>query len=81
MFSSAAGSDIAPPGLLNGITAIPSAGKAGAEGAADDLALLAGAIGASGINADDMIVITAPPAGHQVAPARLAQVRQVDGEL
>jgi hypothetical protein len=60
MFSDAAGSDTAPPGLLNGVNAIPSAGKAGAEGVADDLALLAGAIGANGVNADDMVVITTP---------------------
>jgi hypothetical protein len=60
LLGSAAASAIAPAGILHSVTAIPSAGKTGAEGVADDLALLAGAIGAAGINPDDLIVITTP---------------------
>lgn len=33
MFSAASGDDVRPPGLLNGTSAVPSAGKTGAEGA------------------------------------------------
>ena len=60
LFSNAAATATAPAGILNGLTPIPSAGKTGAEGLADDLALLAAAIGAAGINPDDMIVVTTP---------------------
>jgi hypothetical protein len=58
LFSNAAATAAAPAGLLAGLVAIPSAGKTGVEGAADDLALLAAAIAASGINSDGMIIIT-----------------------
>ena len=60
LFSNAAATAAAPAGLLDGVAAIPSAGTTGAEGIADDLALLAEAIADNGINADDMIVITTP---------------------
>jgi hypothetical protein len=60
MFSAASGDDVRPPGLLNGTSAVPSAGKTGAEGVADDLGLLAKAIGSAGISADDMVVVTTP---------------------
>ena len=60
LFGNAAASATTPAGLLNGVTAIPSAAKTGAAGVADDLALLAGAIGAAGINPDDMTIITTP---------------------
>ena len=60
LFGNAAASAIQPAGILDGVTAIPSAGKTGADGVADDLAALAGAIGAAGINPDDMIVVTTP---------------------
>jgi Phage capsid family len=58
LFSNAAATAAAPAGLLNGLTAIPSAGTKGAEGAADDLGLLADAIAAAGINADGAIFVT-----------------------
>lgn len=58
LFSNAAATDAAPAGLLDGITAIPSAGTSGAEGIADDLALLAQAIADNGISADDMTIVT-----------------------
>ena len=60
LLGNSAASAIQPAGILNGVTAIPSAGKTGAEGVADDLALLAGAIGAAGINPDDMMIVTTP---------------------
>jgi hypothetical protein len=50
----------APAGILNGVTPIASAGTKAAEGIADDLGLLAGAIRANGINPDSMVVICAP---------------------
>ena len=58
LFSNAVATAAAPPGLLDGVTAIPSAATKGAQGIADDLALLAQAIADSGINADDMIIVT-----------------------
>ena len=58
LFSNAAATAAAPAGLLDGVTAIPSAATQGAQGIADDLALLAQAIADSGINADDMIIVT-----------------------
>jgi hypothetical protein len=58
LLGNAPASDIAPPGILNGVTAMPSAGTKGAQGIADDLGLLAEAISKAGINADDMIVVT-----------------------
>jgi hypothetical protein len=60
LFSANAATPIAPAGILNGVGAIVSGGKTGAEGVADDLGILAGAIGAAGINSDDMTVITTP---------------------
>jgi hypothetical protein len=60
LLGSAAASAIAPAGILHGVTAIPSAGKVGAEGVADDLALLAGAIGGNGIASDDMVIVSTP---------------------
>jgi hypothetical protein len=60
LLGNAAASAIQPAGILAGVTPIASAGKTGAEGVADDLALLAGAIGAAGINPDTMIIVTTP---------------------
>jgi hypothetical protein len=60
LLGSAAASAIQPAGILHGVVPIASAGKTGAEGVADDLALLAGAIGANGINPDDAVFITTP---------------------
>jgi hypothetical protein len=60
LFGNAASSSTQPAGLLNGVTAIPSAGTDGATGVADDLGLLAGAIGANGIATDDLIFVMAP---------------------
>jgi hypothetical protein len=61
LFSNAAASATTPAGLLNGVTAIPSsAGATGAAAVAADLALLANAIGAAGINPDGMVIITTP---------------------
>jgi hypothetical protein len=59
LFGNAA-TDIAPGGILNGVVPIASAGTTGADGVADDLALLAAAIGAAGINPDDAVFITTP---------------------
>jgi hypothetical protein len=58
LFSDAAATDSAPAGILNNIDAIPSAGTQGAQGIADDLALLAQAIADAGIASDDMVVVT-----------------------
>lgn len=60
LLGNAAASALQPAGILNGVTPIASAGTTGQKGIADDLAALAGAISAAGINADDMIVITTP---------------------
>ena len=60
LFSANAGTATAPPGLLFGVTPIVSAAKTGAEGVADDLGALAGAIGSAGINPDDAVFITTP---------------------
>jgi hypothetical protein len=51
---------VTPPGLLFGLTAIPSTGGSGAEGIADDLGQLAAAIGNAGIHTDDMVIVTTP---------------------
>ena len=58
LFSNAAATAAAPPGLLNGVVAVPSAGTQGAQGIADDLGALAQSIADYGINADDMIIVT-----------------------
>ena len=60
LFSNAAATPSAPAGLLNGVVPIASAAKTGAEGVADDLGALAGAIGAAGINPDSAVFITTP---------------------
>jgi hypothetical protein len=60
LFSANAATASAPAGILNGVVPIPSAATTGAAGVADDLGLLAGAIGSAGINPDDMIVVTTP---------------------
>jgi hypothetical protein len=60
LLGSSAATAIQPAGILHGVAAIPSAAKTGAEGIADDLALLAGAIGAAGINPDTMVIVTTP---------------------
>ena len=58
MFGTAAGDAVTPPGLLHGIAEIPSAATKGSQGVADDLALLAQAIAANGINSDEMVIVT-----------------------
>ena len=60
LFGNAAATDIAPAGILNDVVPIASAGTTGADGVADDLALLAGEIGSAGINPDDAVFITTP---------------------
>ncbi|WP_369725153.1 hypothetical protein AB8Z38_11570 [Bradyrhizobium sp. LLZ17] len=60
LLSAAAATAAAPAGILEGVAAIPSAGTSGAEGIANDLALLAESIASNGIGADEMIVITTP---------------------
>jgi hypothetical protein len=60
LFGNAAATPSAPPGLLHGLTPIASAATTGAAGVADDVGSLAGAIGAAGINPDDMVIITTP---------------------
>jgi hypothetical protein len=60
LFSSAPATAIQPAGLLHGITPMTSTGGTGASGMADDLALLAEAIGANGISTDDLVFIATP---------------------
>ena len=60
LFSANAATPSAPAGLLHGLAPIASAATTGAAGVADDLGSLAGAIGAAGINPDDMVIITTP---------------------
>jgi hypothetical protein len=60
MLSNAPGDALKPPGLLNGLTPIASAGGTGEEGAADDFGLLAEAIAASDIDTSKMIYIMTP---------------------
>jgi hypothetical protein len=59
LFSANAATAIAPAGLLHSLVAIPSAGGSGVEGLADDLGLLAAAIGQV-TNADAAVYITTP---------------------
>jgi hypothetical protein len=66
LFSNAAASPSAPAGLLFGVTPIAAATGGGVVAMAADLAALAGAIGAAGINSDDMIVITTPALATKV---------------
>ncbi len=60
LFSANAATATAPAGILNGVVPMASAATTGAAGVADDLALLAGAIGSAGINPDDMVIVTTP---------------------
>ena len=60
LFSANAATPSAPAGLLYNVTPIASAGTKSVQGVSDDLALLAGAIGDNGINADDAVFITTP---------------------
>jgi hypothetical protein len=60
LFSSAAASAVAPAGLLHGITALSPSNTKGAQAVAEDLGALAGTIGANGISADDIVVVTTP---------------------
>ena len=60
LFSNAAATSSNPAGLLNGVTATPSSGEAGATGVADDLGLIADAIGANGVGTDDLCFVTTP---------------------
>ena len=66
LFSNAAATAIAPAGILNGVTAIPSAGKTGVEGVVDDMALLAEAFATAGINSSDMIIVTRPGLAEKI---------------
>jgi hypothetical protein len=66
LFSANAATAIAPAGILHGITAIPSAGRTGVAGVADDLALLAQAISNSGIAIDDLIIVTTASLGTKI---------------
>jgi hypothetical protein len=60
LFSNAPATAIAPAGLLNGIAPLAASAAIGTPAIADDLGSLAGAIGANGISADDMVVVTTP---------------------
>ena len=60
LFSNAAATTSTPAGLLNGVVPIAAVTGGGVVAMAGDLSALAGAIGAAGINPDEMIVITTP---------------------
>jgi hypothetical protein len=61
LFSDAPADDTRPAGLLYGVTPIDaSSTPTAAEGVAQTLGLLADEIGAAGINADDIVIITTP---------------------
>jgi hypothetical protein len=60
LFGNGAATASQPAGLLNNVTPTPSSGTTGAEGVADDLALIAGAIGAAGIATDDLAFVATP---------------------
>jgi hypothetical protein len=66
LFSANAATASFPAGILHGLTPIASAATTGAAGVADDLALLAAAIGAAGINPDDVVIITTPAVATKV---------------
>lgn len=51
----------APPGILNGVTSIPSvASESGAEAVAEDIGALAAVVAANGVGVDDMVIVTTP---------------------
>jgi hypothetical protein len=58
LFSNTASTANAPAGLLYGLSPITGSGTPGQTGLADDLALLAGAISAAGVNIDSLIFVT-----------------------
>ena len=60
LFSANAATASAPAGILFGLTPIAGATGGGVTAMAGDLAALAGAIGAAGINPDDAVFITTP---------------------
>jgi hypothetical protein len=60
LLGNAAASAIQPAGILNGVVPIAATAGGGVGAIAGDLAALAGAIGAAGINPDDMVIITTP---------------------
>jgi hypothetical protein len=60
LFGSGAATPSQPAGLLNGVAATLSSGEKGATGVADDLGLIADAIGAAGIATDDLAFVTTP---------------------
>jgi hypothetical protein len=60
LFSNAAATTSAPAGLLFGVTPIAAATGGGVVAMASDLAALAGAIGAAGINSDDAVFVMPP---------------------
>jgi hypothetical protein len=60
LFGNAAATTAAPGGLLNGVTPLAASAATGIAGAAADLGALAGALGAAGYNAADMVVVTSP---------------------
>jgi hypothetical protein len=61
LFGSAAATEEAPAGLLNGVAPIASAATQGVQGVADDLALLTESIANAGINPDGMVIVTTAP--------------------
>jgi hypothetical protein len=66
LFSNAAATPSTPAGILNGLTPITAATGGGVTAMAADLAALAGAIGAAGINPDDAVFITTPALATKV---------------
>jgi hypothetical protein len=60
LFGNAAATPAQPAGILNGVASIPSAGTDGAAGVADDLGLIADAIGTKGISSDDLVFVATP---------------------
>jgi hypothetical protein len=66
LFSNAAATPSAPAGLLFGLTPIAAATGGGVVAMASDLAALAGAIGAAGINSDDAVFVMPPALATKV---------------
>jgi len=60
LFSANAATSSSPPGLLHGVTPIVPITGGGLSAMIQDIAALAAAIGAAGINPDNMVIITTP---------------------
>ena len=81
LFSNAAATASTPAGIVNGLVPIASAATTGAAGVADDLALLAAAIGAAGVNPDDMVVVCPPALATKIRHLSEPEIHQHGLEL